>query len=65
VSPRWTIGRDLASWAVALAGIVHQEWTGRAQPALLALYGVLLGVPAGAAARRRLRSRRSTTGSSS
>ncbi len=49
LSPRWfVILRDLACLVTGLIGILHQEFTGTADPLLLATYTALLGVPGAA-----------------
>lgn len=49
VSPRWfVILRDLSCLIVGLIGILHQEFTGTADPLLLATYTTLLGIPGAA-----------------
>lgn len=49
VTPRWfSILRDLALLVVGLVGILHQEFTGQANPLLLATYTTLLGIPGAA-----------------
>lgn len=49
VSPRWfVILRDLSCLIVGLVGILHQEFTGTADPLLLATYTTLLGIPGAA-----------------
>jgi hypothetical protein len=41
--------RDFGLLFLGIGGIIHQEWTGRPLPALLAVYTTLLGIPGAAA----------------
>lgn len=48
-SPKWfVVLRDLLLLGVGIFGLLHQELTGQANPALLLVYTTILGIPGAA-----------------
>lgn len=45
IERRIAIGRDILCLTLGIAGIAHQEIIEHVQPALLAVYTVMLGIP--------------------
>lgn len=45
-TPKWfVVLRDLSLLGVGIFGLLHQELTGQANPALLLVYTTILGIP--------------------
>jgi hypothetical protein len=53
--------RDITLLGIGSFGILHQEWTGRVNVALLGVYTAILGVPGAAAILGMFRSSTTTT----